>query len=213
MVESSMSIAQLRAMLDDRAQVVPLSVDQYHRMIQTGILPEGEPIELLDGFLVRKDRSKHGGDPMTVGHERAWVIQSLNRLLPSLVLAGYDLRVQLPVTLPPDNEPEPDGAIVRGTFNDYRTRHPGPSDIACIIEVADSSLQHDRTTKLRIYADAGIPQYLIINLVDRQVESHLLPQISSGSYGDVRTLPKGEQVTIVLANDQSIAIPVADLLP
>src|ERR1051326_7518523 len=116
--ESLMSTAQLRDMLDDRAQVVGLTVDQYHRMIKEGILPEGEPIELLDGFLVRKDRSAKGADPMTVGHHHAWAIQNLARLLPELRRLGYDLRIQLPITIRPDNEPEPDAAIVRAAPDD-----------------------------------------------------------------------------------------------
>ena len=53
---------------DTPAKIVPLTVDQYHRMIEAAILPEGEPIELIDGLLVRKDRSAVGADPMTVGH-------------------------------------------------------------------------------------------------------------------------------------------------
>ena len=208
-----MSAAQLRAMLDDRAQVGPLTVEQYHRMIETGILLEGEPIELIDGFLVRKDRSKHGGDPMTVGHHHAWAIDRLVELLQDLRRRGYYLRVQLPITIPPDNEPEPDCAVVRGAPNDYRARHPGPADVVCVIEAADSSLSYDRTTKQRIYADAGISQYVIINLVDGQIEDHRNPQIGSGRYADVRPVRKGEELQFVLAQDHSIKLAADDLLP
>jgi hypothetical protein len=59
------------------AAVVPLTVEQYHEMIRRGILTEGAPIELIDGFLVLKDRSKRGEDPMTVGSEHRWAIQKL----------------------------------------------------------------------------------------------------------------------------------------
>src|SRR4051794_7057404 len=123
-----MSTAQLRTMLDDRAQVVPLTVDQYHRMIETGILPEGQPIELLDGYLVRKDRSQSGADPMTVGHQHAWAIDKLAELLSIVRQHGYSPRIHPPVPLPPDDEPEPDLAVIRGRPDDYRGRHPGPAD-------------------------------------------------------------------------------------
>jgi Uma2 family endonuclease len=207
-----MSISQLKAMLDERAQVVPLTIEQYHRMIETGILLEGEPIELIDGYLVRKDRSKQGDNPMTVGHEHAWVIQRLIHLLPLVIKAGYDLRVQLPITIPPDSEPEPDGAIVRAT-SDYRTRHPGPSDVLSVIEAADSSLSYDRTTKMRIYADAGISQYVIINLTDKRIEDYRQPQRGGGRYAPARLITKQQRLELILDSGQVLEIPAAELLP
>src|SRR5687768_5094446 len=101
-----------RQFADMGAQVVPLTVQQYHRMIETGILPEGEPIELLDGLLVRKDRSRTGEDPMTVNPDHSGAVDRLNALNPKLGRLGCYMRIQQPVTLPPNNEPEPDVAIV-----------------------------------------------------------------------------------------------------
>ena len=89
-------------------------------------------------------------------------------LLPALL--GCHLRIQDPITIHPSHEPEPDAAIVRGRPRDYADHHPEPGDVVSLIEISESSLEHDRTTKLRIYAAAGIPQYIILNLVDRRVE-------------------------------------------
>ncbi|WP_215617962.1 Uma2 family endonuclease [Leptothoe kymatousa] len=77
--------------------------------------------------------------------------------------------MQLPVTLPPHSEPEPDFAIVKIDATLYRDRPPGPSDIYFIIEVADSTLQKDRQYKSELYAQASIPEYWIINLQNNQV--------------------------------------------
>src|SRR5687767_8631080 len=119
-----MSTAELRDLVAG-AKVVGLTLEQYVRMIDNGILPEGEPIELLDGFLVRKDRSKAGEDPMTVGFEHVWAVQNLAQLLGPLVEpASCYVRLQSPIAIPPDSAPEPDGAITRGTYHDYRTRYP-----------------------------------------------------------------------------------------
>ena len=74
------------------------------------------------------------------------------------------LRAQLPVVLSRFQEPEPDIAILRGSIDHYFERHPRPSDILAIIEVTDHSLAYDRTTKLRLYAAAGIPRYRIVNI-------------------------------------------------
>jgi Uma2 family endonuclease len=208
-----MSVAQLRAILDDHGQVVPITVDQYHRMIETGILPEGEPIELLDGYLVRKDRSHQGEDPMTVGHQPAWVIDRLVELFEGIRAKGFYPRVQQPITIPPDKEPEPDCAIVRGSPKDYAQRHPGPADVPCVIEVADSSLQQDRSTKQRIYADAGIPQYVIIDLVHGEIIDHRQPVVGSGRYRDSNPIRVGKDVQFVLATGQAVTLAAADLLP
>jgi Uma2 family endonuclease len=208
-----MSASQLKELLEDRAMVVPLSVEQYHRMIDTGILPSGEPIELLDGFLVRKDRSSAGADPMTVGPPHSWVIAQLVALCAGLEIHGCHLRVQQPLTLPPDDEPEPDGAIVRGPSAGYRNSHPGAADVICLIEVADSSLQRDRVTKRRIYADAGIPLYVIINLVDGMIEVHSEPQAGEGRYALTKILEKNQTLRIACPDGHILEFPVAGLLP
>jgi Uma2 family endonuclease len=150
---------------------------------------------------------------MTVGHGHAWVIRQLTRVL--RVVEQYECfaQVQLPITLPPDNEPEPDAAIVRGTPDDYRDRHPGPGDVLCVIEVADSSLEHDRTTKQRIYAEAGIPQYVIINLVDGSIEDYQEPRSSAGRYARSVALKKQDSLKILLSEERSMELRGIDLLP
>jgi hypothetical protein len=203
----------LKELLDLHMKVVPLNVDQYHRMIEVGILPEGEPIELLDGFLVHKDRSKAGADPMTVGHHHAWAIGQLGEVLQPVKQHGCHVRIQQPVTMPPDNEPEPDACIVRGAINEYKQRHPRAADVHCIIEAADSSLQRDRTTKLRIYAEAAIPQYLIINLLDGLIEEYGGPDPALGRYTAMRTHRKGDAVAFKLGGGATVVVPAAELLP
>ena len=114
--------AALRELVDGSALMMPLTVEQHRRMIEAGILQSGDPYELLDGFLVRKDRSAAGADPMSVDPHHAWVVAKLAALTTRLKRLGYFMRTQQPVTLPPHDEPEPDGAVVRGTEDDYRER-------------------------------------------------------------------------------------------
>lgn len=194
---------------------VALDTDRYHKMIELGILPEGEPFELIDGCLVRKDRSTAGNDPTTVGYGHAWAIRKLNRLAPKLRRLGCDLQIHLPVTLPPFDEPEPDGAVILGSDRDYRDRHPGAADVACVIEVADSSLLRDRTIKLRIYAAAAIPIYIIINLVDRVIEVYSEPmgKGTRARYGRQETLSGRQKLLLPAGRGRSLRLPVASLLP
>jgi hypothetical protein len=207
-----MSTAELRELVEG-ASVVGLTLDQYVSMIKNGILPEGEPIELIDGFLVRKDRSKAGEDPMTVGFDHVWAVQNLIQVLATISQHGCHLRVQQPVAVPPDGAPEPDGAITRRTPNDYRTRYPGAADLPCLIEVADSSLQYDRLTKKRIYARAGITQYVLINLIDRVVEISETPIPAHDRFDREFVSNVGEIVHFSTGEGRAIDIEVARLLP
>jgi Uma2 family endonuclease len=194
--------------------VVGLTLDQYVRMIDAGILMSGEPIELLDGFLVRKDRSKAGEDPMTIGFEHVWAVQMIGRILEPLAQPhGHYVRLQSPIAIPPDSAPEPDGAIARGTPDDYRDRYPSAADVPCVIEVADSSLHHDRVTKKRIYAKAGIGQYVIINLIGRVIEVWDGPVAGADRYANERVLRPGEVVRFSVGGAATIDVEVARLLP
>lgn len=206
-------LAQLRELVDERTVLLPLTVEQYHQMLATGILVGGDPYELLDGHIFHKDRSAAGEDPMSVGHEHTWVVQKLNRLNPKLEKLGCHMRTQVPVTLPPYDEPEPDGSVAFGTEDDYVGRHPGAADVTCVIEVADSSLRRDRTTKLRIYANSGIAQYVIINLPDRIIEVYTHPRKGRGRYGPAVTLGPADTLALPTAKGKTLAVRVRDLLP
>lgn len=206
----------LRELIEEGAILFPLEVRQYHRMIAEGIIPEGEPFELLDGQLVRKDRSAAGEDPMTVGNAHAWVIGALIDLNPKLKRHGCHIRVQLPLTLPPIDEPEPDGAIVAGSNDDYRDCHPDATQVTCVIEVADSSLRRDRGTKLRTYAGAKIPCYVIINLIERVIEVYTEPLAGRGlaaRYGKSITLAIGERINFPVPRGRVFPVRVRKLLP
>jgi len=207
---------QLRDMVENRAVVLPLKVGQYHQMIASGVVPEGEPFELLNGYVIRKDRSAAGEGPMTVGPEHAWVIRKLTALDPRLRRLGCHMQIQLPVTLPPWNEPEPDAAIVIGTEDDYRGRHPGARDVLCVVEVTDSSLNRDRTTKLRFYAASRITQYFIINIPDRMIERYTRPIAGNGRparYAQVEMLKPGQTIELPAPDGNRLKVPVRRLLP
>lgn len=189
------------------------TVDQYHRMIAEGILPEGEPYELLDGQVVRKDRSAQKEDPMTVGDHHSYVVMKLTRLNRQLERRGCHLRPQQPIAIPPRHEPEPDGAIVRGMVDDYRDHKPAPAEVLCAIEVADASLRQDRGLKQRVYADAGIETYVIFNLVDHVVEVYAEPMIGKGRYGRVQTLDPTQTLAFPTPTGKELTVPIRRLLP
>jgi Uma2 family endonuclease len=210
--ETIMSIAPLIELIDKRTRVMPLTVAVYHRMIRQGMIPEGEPYELLNGYIVEKDRSKRGEDPMTISEEHAWVVKKLAELDPELRKLGCHMQTQQPITLPPYDEPEPDGAIVRGIPDDYRRHHPAAADVLCVIEVSDSSLHRDRVIKKRIYAGGGIPHYFIINLQDREIEVFADPQAPAGRYATTDKLTTRQKLSLPTARTKPLVIPVKRLL-
>jgi Uma2 family endonuclease len=177
-----------------RARIVPWTVDQYHRAISEGLLNDDPSHELLDGFVVQKDRAKAGEDPMTIGDRHRVAVLRLAHSARLFEPFGCFLQTQQPVSLPPVNEPEPDGAVVRGTIDDYLDHPPQPADLISVIEIADSSLHIDLGPKLRTYATAGIPQYVVADLVNNRVVVHEEPR--EGSYARVTSLARGATVHV-----------------
>jgi Uma2 family endonuclease len=180
------------------------TVDEYHRMAQAGVLTENDPVELLEGWIVTKMPHKPSHDA---------TIDQADEVLRGSPPAGWRMRIQSAITTD-DSEPEPDLAVVLGPASRYAAQHPRPQDIALLIEVADTTLAHDREVKGRLYARAGIAAYWIINLIDRQVEVYSEPSgpAANPSYRQHHTYRAGEVIPLVIGGQSVAAIAVHDLL-
>lgn len=187
------------------------TVDEYHQMIERGVILEGSPLELLDGMLVYKDRGE-GGRPMTYGPRNATCVRRLAELNDRLTPHGFHMRNQLPITIQPDHEPEPDGAVIKGDYNDYAARHPGPGECVLVIEAADSSLDRDRRFKQAVYARAGIASYWIVNLRNDTVEVYEQPDRERGEFRVRRDHQPGEMIEIKLPGSLKIPVGVHEVL-
>ena len=177
---------------------------EYDRLIELGVLHEDEPIELLAGRLVVRE-------PQRTPHATA--TQLAAEALRAAFGAGWMVRLQLPLALDDESEPEPDVAVVRGAPRDYLREHP--SVPALVLEVAHASLRADRMLKARLYARAGIGDYWIVNLVDRVLEMHRSPtgprSRTRPVYADIRRIDPSASITPLAA--PAARIVVADLLP
>jgi Uma2 family endonuclease len=178
---------------------------RYDAMVASGALEEDDPIELLDGLLVVKERQTplHAATASAVEH-----------VLRSVFSHGYHTRTRSPIALDDMSEPEPDVAVVSGEILDYLKAHP--SKAALIAEVADTSLNKDRLVKAPLYARAGITDYWVINLVDEVLEVYRHPSKAPSrrfgwKYRSVKLLKRGATVTPLAAPRAKIR--VADLLP
>jgi len=116
-------------------------------------------------------------------------------------------------TIPPRHEPEPDAAIVRGRPGDYARRHPGPADVSCVVEIADTSLERDRTVKRRIYAGAGIRQYALIDVAGGRVELYEEPDAASASYRTRTELRGDDPVPLLLPDGGRHEVRAKEILP
>jgi Uma2 family endonuclease len=174
-------------------------------MIDTGILTEDDPVELLEGWIVAKM-------PHNPPHDGA--IQRINKRLGRRLPTGWDLRIQSAAATD-DSEPEPDVAVVRGDETTYDSRLPGSADIGVLIEVSDSSLNRDRKEKGCIYARAGLPYYWIVNLVDHWIEVYTDPDSTAVSpqYRTRTDYRSGDSIPLVLDGQVVASLPVAELLP
>jgi len=154
----------------------PISRADYHRMLEVGIVAEGEKVELLCGMLVTK---------MTQKGLHAGVVEWLTSQLIRKLDESYRVRCQLPYAASKYSEPEPDIVVApKGDLLDH------PSSLLRCIEVAESSLRKDRNLKLRIYAAAKVPEYWIVDINTMTVEVYTQP--AGDTYAQVQHLRDGD---------------------
>ncbi|MBG1258682.1 Uma2 family endonuclease [Nostoc commune] len=156
------------------------TIAEYHRLAELGFFEENERVELIKGEIIQMAAK---GKPHSVCNTR------LYRELFKLVAERATLRGQEPIIISGDSEPEPDMVIVQNRPDDYLANHPLPSDVFLAIEIADSSLKYDQDIKLPLYAEAGISDYWIFNLVDNYLECYSEPyQALQAKFGYRRKL-------------------------
>jgi Uma2 family endonuclease len=185
--------------------IYQLSVEQYHAMARHGILTTRDPVELIHGWLVRKMTKR---PPHTIA--TGLTQDALTWIQP----AGWHVRVQEPITLD-DSEPEPDCVLTQGARRDYQARHPGPGEVALVVEVSDSTLEYDRKVKRPLYAASRIPVYWIVNLEEGQVEVFTDPSGPAAlpGYATQQILGSADVVAVLIAGQEVGRIPVRELLP
>ena len=185
-------------------QLKRFTVDEYHKMIQAGVFDEDARFELLEGWIVSKV-TKNPLHDMTV--------DLVHDLLRDRV-SGWRVRSQSAITTS-DSEPEPDVAVAQGPATRYKINHPGPTDLALVVEVSDSSLGRDRNEKLIVYARAAIPVYWIVNLPDQVVEVYTDPSgpAARPTYRKTDTFHPKDAIPLIVAGQTLAPIPVRDILP
>ncbi|MBK9949725.1 MAG: Uma2 family endonuclease [Nitrospira sp.] len=175
----------------------------YDRMAEVGIFGPADHVQLIEGDIVTTT-------PQNSPH--ASTIGKTQRVLERLFGATVWVRVQMPLVIDPDSEPEPDLVVGPRTSEDYRNAHP--SSALLVVEVSNTTLSLDRNHKHAIYARADIQEYWIVNLADRCVEVYRAPVTSTGqptSYRSPQKLSLSNNLTPLAVPGSTVI--VADLLP
>ncbi|MGK7929017.1 MAG: Uma2 family endonuclease [Spirulina sp.] len=181
------------------------TIDDYHRLGDLGFFAESDRTELIRGEIIQMPNQK---PPHSVVNSR--LVKRLILMLGEQAL----VRGQEPIILPSDSEPLPDVAIVKARQDEYLDSHPYPPDIILLIEISETSLKYDRETKLSLYAENGIADYWIVNLVNNYLEVYSEPyqnQTGEFSYRSRRIFLPHE--TVVLPTFPELLLDLQKIFP
>ena len=171
------------------------SVQDYEQMVQAGILTKDDRVELIEGGIVEKS---------PIGWRHAACVNRLNNLLVRRLDARAIVSVQNPVRIEPHSEPEPDLAVLKPKDDFYASGHPAPGDILLLIEVADTTQEKDRRTKIPLYARAGVAEAWLVDVEAGTIEVHRSP--SDQGYGERRPASRADRVAPGAFPDVELAV-------
>jgi hypothetical protein len=193
-----------RSLMERRRRI---TVEEYHRMLDTGVFGPEPKVELLEGVIVKRMSSSP--------------LHSVSCDLIPCVLRdqrpeGYFVSRRSPPTIRDrDGEPEPDVLVLRGKIRDYTDRERMPADAALLIEVSDTSYNYDRYTKWVTYAAARVPVYGTLDLNRRQLEVHTEPtgEGEDAVYARTQLFGPDDEVALVLDGQEVGRFLVKEIMP
>ncbi len=171
------------------------SVEEYHRMVRAGILKEDDRVELIEGAII---------EMTPIGPRHSFCVARLTDHFAVSLRGMAVVWVQSPIRLSPDSEPQPDVAVIRPPLTRYADAHPGPDDVLLVIEVADTTVDHDRARKIPLYARAGVREAWLVNLPAQTIEVYRAP--TREGYRDVRTLGRGQRLAPEAFPDYTLTV-------
>lgn len=186
------------------ADVYRLSVAQFDKMVRDGTIGEDEPVELLNGVLIRTM-------PKNPSHRVA--LRKTIFALQATIPAGWHVAKEESLVVDPDSKWEPDAAVLRAALEFDASRDAAAADCCLVVEVSDASLARDRAETREGYARAGVPVYWIVDLVNGRVDVHGNLDPAAGHYLDLASHRPGDAVPIVVDGREVGRVDAAELLP
>lgn len=176
------------------------TVEEYHQMTEAGIFHPEERVELIAGQIIKMSAK---------GTAHTSAVRRTARILRNRLENQADVYTQDPIKLDNSSEPEPDIAVVKIDPLDYADHHPTPSEVYLIIEVADSSLKYDREIKSKLYAQSGIADYWVLDVIDRKL--HMFREPTQEGYQSEVIL--SQEASISPLQFPTLVIALQDILP
>lgn len=161
------------------------SVAEYYRMAEAGVLSEDDRVELIEGEIIEMN---------PIGSRHAACVGRLTELFGRLASGRAIVWVQNPVRVNDYSEPLPDVTLLKPRADFYAQANPRPMDVLLIIEVADSTVDFDRTIKKTLYARGGISEMWIVNLPEETIEIYTQPL--NDTYQEIRIAKRGESMAV-----------------
>ena len=171
------------------------TVDEYYRMAESGILSEDDRVELIEGEIIKMS---------PIGRRHAGCVNRLNSLFWERLGRRAVVSVQNPVRLSDRTEPQPDIALLIPRADFYSEGHPQPQEVLLLIEVADTTIEYDREVKIPLYAQAGISEVWVVDLVEELVEVYRQPSVNE--YAEVRQFRRGENLSLQAFSDVVLSV-------
>ncbi|AFY69261.1 protein of unknown function DUF820 [Thalassoporum mexicanum PCC 7367] len=171
------------------------TVAEYHSLHEAGILTEDDRTELLRGEIYQMS---------PVGRRHASCVKRLNHLFKNIYKSRIIIGVQDPIELSNESEPQPDISLLRWQDDFYLAKHPTPEDILLLIEVADSTVGIDQTSKLPLYAEHGIVESWLVDLNQECVLVNRNPAIDG--YQDIQVFKSGQSLSVQALPEVAIEV-------
>lgn len=175
------------------------TVWDYHQMVKAGILKEDERVELIAGEIIEMS---------PIGTLHAACINRLIRLFSQLLGDRAIVAAQNPIALSDFSEPQPDISLLKPRPDFYAAAHPQPQDILLLVEVADTTINYDRSVKIPLYANSGISEAWIIDINGQTIEVYRQP--TPNGYQQIQSLQKRQSLFVQAFPE--INLTVDDLL-
>lgn len=171
------------------------TVEQYQKMVESGIIAEGERVELIRGEIIQM---------AAIGRRHAASVNRLVRLFSQVIGDRAIISPQNPVQLDNNSEPQPDIALLHPRSDFYEAGHPQPQDIFLLVEVADTTVEADREIKIPLYAEPGIIEVWLVDINAQCVEVYRQP--TPTGYQSIQKLHRGQTLAIQAFLDINITI-------
>jgi Uma2 family endonuclease len=171
------------------------TVKQYHQMAEAGILTEDDRVELIRGEIV---------EMTPIGRRHAACVDRLNEMFILRLAQATIVRVQNPVELDDNSEPQPDLVLLRRRADFYEAGHPQAEDILLLVEVADTTVETDRDVKIFLYANSGIAEVWLVDINAQCLEVYRQP--SENGYQIIQKYYRGQTVTIQAFSEVSFTV-------